>query len=225
MSLADTLAFLDELSSNNSKEWFEAHRAEYERARAAFEELVVQVLAQFARVEEIGPLEPKDAIHRIHRDVRFSKDKSPYTTQMSAVLGPDGRKSVNRAYYLRVAPGNQSLVSSGAFALTGPELQRIRQTLAADAQPLRAIVQSEGFRTTFGTLSGEQVKGAPNGFPKDHPAIDLLRYKEFLAVRSFTDGEVAQDDFAEQIIATCQAAQPLTSYFDQLLGVRVRPER
>ncbi|NJM07361.1 DUF2461 domain-containing protein [Candidatus Gracilibacteria bacterium] len=225
MALGDTLTFLDELSSNNTKEWFEAHRAQYERARAAFEDLVAQVIAQFDRVDTIGTLDPKDAIHRIHRDVRFSHDKSPYTTQLSALIGPEGRKSMHRAYYLRLAPGDQSLVSTGAFALSGTELQTIRQQIAADPQPLRAIVASASFRQHFGTLSGEQLKSAPSGFAKDHPAIDFLRYKEFLATCHFNDEDVIRADFVERIIAVCQAGQPLTHWFDQVLGVRAKPQR
>lgn len=225
MSLRTTLAFLEQLGDNNSKEWFEDNRKQYEAARDAFERLVAEVIAQFHAVDEIGVLEPREAIHRINRDVRFSKDKSPYNTFMSALIGPEGRKSMSRAYYLRVAPRGQTLVASGAMGLSGPELQTVRQTLAVDPQPLRAIIAADAFTHWFGTLGGEQVKSAPSGFAKDHPAIDLLRYKEFLAERRFADDEVTQGDFAQRVIAACQAAQPLTGYFDQLLGVRARPER
>jgi uncharacterized protein (TIGR02453 family) len=225
MSLRTTLAFLEQLSDNNSKEWFEDNRKQYEAARDAFEQLVAELIAQFHVVDELGGLDPRDAIHRINRDVRFSKDKSPYNTFMSALIGPEGRKSMSRAYYLRVAPRGQSLVASGATGLSGPELQRIRQALAADPQPLRAIIAADSFKQYFGALGGEQVKSAPSGFPKDHPAIDLLRYKEFLAEHRFADDEVTQGNFAQRVIAVCQTARPLTAYFDQLLGVRARPER
>lgn len=225
MSLRPTLAFLEVLGANNTKEWFDDNRGQYEQAREAFEQFIVAVIAEFHRVDDVGPLEPKEVIHRINRDVRFSKDKSPYNTHMSALIGPDGRKSLGRAYYIRVAPGGRSLVASGATNLSGPELQTIRQQIAADAGPLRAIVEAAPFKAFFGTLSGEQVKGAPSGYAKDHPAIDLLRYKEFLAEHPFSDEAVAQDDVDERVLAVCEAARPLTLYFDRLLGPRAAPAR
>ena len=225
MSLRPTLAFLEVLSANNSKEWFDDNCTQYEQAREAFEQFIAAVLAQFHRIDDVGLLEPKDVIHRINRDVRFSKDKSPYNTHMSALIGPDGRKSLGRAYYIRVAPGGRSLVASGATNLSGPELQTIRQQIAADAGPLRAIVEAASFTAFFGTLSGEQVKGAPSGFAKDHPAIDLLRYKEFLAEHPLSDEAVTQGDIVERVLTVCEAARPLTLYFDRLLGPRAAPAR
>lgn len=225
MSLAPTLAFLEQLAENNTKPWFDEHRGQYEEARAAFEQFIAEVIARFQAVDDIGHLDPKDAIHRISRDVRFSKDKSPYNTFMSALIGPEGRKSVGRAYYIRIAPRGRSLIASGAMELSGPELQTIRQQISDDARPLRAIIEAEEFRRFFGTLRGEQVKGAPSGYPRDHPAIDLLRYKEFLAECSLADEAVAQEGFVNQVIETCLVARPLTLYFDQLLGPRSRPAR
>jgi uncharacterized protein (TIGR02453 family) len=225
MSLQTTLDFLEALSNNNNKAWFDENRKQYDLARTAFELLIANIVTQFHHVDDIGNLMPKDAIHRINRDIRFSKDKSPYNTSMSALIGLNGRKSMSRAYYIRVAPQNQSLVASGVIELSGAELQTIRTRIAEDSQPLRAIIESETFQRYFGTLNGERVKTAPNGFPIDHPDIDLLRYKEFLAEHTFADAEVTQDDFVERVIAVCRAARPLTLYFDQLLGERVKSER
>ena len=225
MSLHITLEFLEELQNNNSKEWFEENRKQYKLARAAFESLIANVITQFHTVDDIDGLAPKDAMFRIHRDVRFSKDKSPYNTNMSALLGPDGRKSMGRSYYIRVAPGNESVVASGAIGLSGPELHKIREAIVADAQPLRAIINADTFKEVFGHLRGDQLKTAPKGFPKDHPDVDLLRFNSFMAEHHFADEEVVGDHFVENIIGTCHAAKPLTMYLDQLLGERVKPER
>jgi uncharacterized protein (TIGR02453 family) len=225
MLLRTTLDFLAALRENNHTDWFHAHRKEYDQARQAFESFIAQVIAQFQRVDDVGDLAPKDAIHRINRDIRFAQDKSPYNTFMSAVIGPEGRKSLGRAYYIRVAPGDQSLLSSGATALSDSELYALRQHIAKDAQPLRAIMQAPAFQQYFGTLAGEQVKTAPKGFDKNHPDIDLLRYKEFLAQHSIPDEAVTRDEVVAHIITVCQAAKPLTDYFDQLLGPRSKPER
>jgi uncharacterized protein (TIGR02453 family) len=222
MVLEPTLRFLEQLRNNNTKEWFEEYRPEYEVARGAFEQFIADVIARFDAVDDVAHLNPKDTIHRIHRDVRFSKDKSPYHTQMSALIGPEGRKSTSRAYYIRIAPGDQSLIGSGARELSSSELQFIRQEIIADAQPLRAILAAESFQRCFGALAGAQLKSAPNGYPKDHPDIDLLRHKEFLAMHLVPDVVVTSDDFADHVVAVCLVAKPLTMYFDQLLGPHAR---
>ena len=118
MSLAPTLAFLEQLAENNAKPWFDEHRGQYEEARAAFEQFIAEVIARFQAVGDIGHLDPKHAIRRINREVRFSKDESPYNTVMSALIGPEGWKSVGRAYYIRIAPRGRSLIASGAMELT-----------------------------------------------------------------------------------------------------------
>jgi uncharacterized protein (TIGR02453 family) len=225
MSLHRTLDFLRDLAANNNREWFNDNRRRYEEARAAFEALIDAVFVGFDQVDTFRPMTAKDVIHRINRDVRFSADKSPYNTAMSAVIGPDGRKSLSRLYYIRLEPGDQTITASGAISLSAQELQDIREAIMQDAQPLRAITEAATFQQHFGSLIGEQLKTAPKGFPKDHPDIDLLRYKEFMAQRRFTDDDVVRPDFAEQIIVTCQALKPLTMYFYELLGDRTMPTR
>ena len=224
MSLQITLDFLTELSSNNNKPWFDAHRAHYDAARSAFEDAVAAILSQFDVVDELPAIDPKETIHRINRDVRFSNDKSPYNAAMSAVIGAEGKKSTGRVYYLRIEPGDRSVAASGVHDLTADELQKLRETIAEDARPLRTILTAPSFQQMFGSMAGEQLKTAPKGFAKDHPAIDLLRYKQFIAERPFADAQVAQPDFPDQAIAVFQAAKPLTLYLHDLLGVRVRPD-
>jgi uncharacterized protein (TIGR02453 family) len=224
MSLQVTLDFLTQLSQNNDKGWFDDHRQKYEDARAAFEALVVDVLGRFSAVDEFPLPDVREMVFRINRDVRFSADKSPYKTHMSALIGPEGRNSLGRAYYLHVAPGGQSLAGSGVYALSDEELLKVRATIVEDSRPLRAIIEDAGFQQMFGGLSGDQVKTAPRGYAKDHPDIDLLRYKEFIAQHPFPDEAVVQADFPERVIAVFQVAKPLTMYFHDLLGVRVKPE-
>jgi len=225
MSLQDTLDFLTALRENNRKAWFDAHRNDYQVARDAFEGLVAEVIARFETVDAIGPLDPKDAVFRINRDIRFSKDKSPYKTSMSALIGPAGRKSESRYYYVAVEPGNGSVVASGLKSPGSDTLTAIREQISGDATPLRAIIEDETFQRTFGGIMGDRLKTAPRGFAKDHPEIDLLRYKEFMASRSFTDAEVTAANFVDEIITTCQAAKPLTDYFANLLDKPVSSKR
>ncbi|MEL6405718.1 MAG: DUF2461 domain-containing protein [Chloroflexota bacterium] len=221
MSLQITLDFLQQLSENNNKAWFDDHRKQYKEARDAFEDCLVHVIAGFGVVDSLPPLEPKDVMHRINRDIRFSKDKSPYNTKMSAILGPDGRKSEYGFYYIRIEPNGESIVSSGLKSPSSSQLQVFREAIDEDATPLREIIESVSFRATFGEVYGTQVKSAPRGFAKDHPEIDLLRFKEMMASRSFSDDEVAGDDFIEQVLDTCAALKPFRMHFDNLFGLRI----
>lgn len=218
MSLQLTLDFLEDLSQNNNREWFQDHRKQYEAARAAFEQLLAEVVAKFDAVDTIPALPPKDLMFRINRDVRFSKDKSPYNTTMSALFGPQGKKSSHSYYYMQLGPRNDTAVVSGLKSPSSAHLKTVRAAIDADPDPLRQIIDK--FVANGGQLYGEQVKTAPRGFSTDHPAIELLRYKEFMAERNFTDAEVVQDDFADQVVAACVALKPLRSYFDAVLGLR-----
>lgn len=217
MSLQPTLDFLAALRENNEKEWFDDHRDAYDEARAAFENLLAEVIAGFTQIDDFGMLSPKDTMFRINRDVRFSNDKSPYKTSMSALIGPQGRKSTSNYYYISVEPGDQSMVATGLKSPGAKMLKQVREAIAEDARPLREILADASFVAMFGALDGDQLKTAPKGFDKDHPDVDLLRYKEYMAQRAFTDEAVAQDDFAEQVLVTCRAAKPLTHYLHSLV--------
>lgn len=213
MSLQVTLDFLAQLRDNNNKEWFDANRKSYEEARTIFKQTLSEIMMRFSDIDYIPMLEPKDVMFRINRDVRFSKDKSPYKSSMSALLGPDGRKSESRYYYISIEPNNQSVVASGLKSPDNTWLKTIREAIVEDAQPLRTIIEKPAFKEMFGTLEGDQLKTAPRGFDKNHPDIDLLRYKEFMASRTFTDEEVVQANFVDEVLKTCLTVKPLVHYF------------
>jgi uncharacterized protein (TIGR02453 family) len=160
-SLKVSLDFLRDLRSHNNREWFQANRDRYEQARAAFESLAAELIAHFGEVDDLGSLSPADAIFRIHRDVRFSADKSPYKTNMGALLGKQGRKSTGRAYYFQIEPDGGSLAAGGLFMVSPQGLETVRQAIARDDRPLRDLIAAESFQRYFGTLGGEQVKTAP----------------------------------------------------------------
>ena len=130
MSLQVTLNFLTQLRDNNNKEWFDTHRDDYEEARAAFVDMLGELMLRFSEVDELPMLEAKDLMFRINRDVRFSKDKSPYKSSMSALFGPEGRKSPSRYYYISIEPDGQSIVASGLKSPDHKMLKTIRDVIA-----------------------------------------------------------------------------------------------
>ncbi|MBZ0288276.1 MAG: DUF2461 domain-containing protein [Anaerolineae bacterium] len=216
-NLQAALTFLEDLRFNNNREWFTANRKRYDEARAAFEALVADVMAQFAPLENLGKTAVKDTIYRINRDVRFTKDKSPYKTNFGALIGNGGRKSTGRTYYINIEPG-ESFIAGGVYDPEPEDLKRIRAAIAEKPDRLQKIIGNKDFVRTFGELRGDALKTAPKGYASDHPAIDLLKRKQFLALHLLSDDDVLKDDLAAHIIEVCKVLKPFEGYFVELVG-------
>src|SRR5690606_9462911 len=130
---------------------------------------------RFDVVDDLGGVTPSQCIYRIHRDVRFSPDKTPYKTWFGALLGKEGRKSTGRSYYFQVNPFGESIVAGGLFMTPREDLEKVRRAIAKDSRPLRNILDAASFKRYFGTVTGVQLKTAPKGYAKDHPDVDLLQ--------------------------------------------------
>lgn len=217
-SLQVTLDFLQDLRFNNSRTWFEENRARYEQARRSVESLIEDIIRKFAPVEDLGKLTPKECMFRINRDVRFSKDKSPYKTAMGIVIGKGGRKSTERSYYLHIEPNDSAFIAAGVYDPSPEQLKAIRQAIAEKPQPLQKIIKAPDFIGFFGALQGEKLKTAPKGFAADHPAIELLKHKQFIATHPLTDADLLKDDFATYFVQVCTALKPLESYFQSIIN-------
>jgi uncharacterized protein (TIGR02453 family) len=215
--LRKTLDFLKLLRENNDRGWFDANRPLYEEARAAFEALVGELIARFETVDDLAGVTPKECIFRINRDLRFSRDKSPYKTAMGAVLGPGGRKSKVRSYYLHIEPDGGSMLAGGLYDPSPAELGKVRNAIAENSKPLNKIVAAPDFARYFGGLSGESLKTAPQGIPKDHPEIKLLRMKQFLAVHSLEDELVVSEDLVPSALRIFKAMKPLLIHLERAL--------
>ncbi len=216
--LQTTLDFLRELRENNTREWFNANRPRYETARAAFENFIADVLHRFPAVEDVGNLTPAQTMYRINRDVRFSPDKSPYKTTMGALIGKEGRKSTGRSYYFHLEPGGQSMIAGGLYMPEAKQLDKFRQAVAEDSRPLRDILDSDTFKRYFVKIAGEQLKTAPKGYPKDHPALDLLRYKQLTVIHYLTDEKVLEENLADYVIEVNLAMQPFIHYLFEVVA-------
>jgi uncharacterized protein (TIGR02453 family) len=218
-SLRSTLTYLQELGANNNKAWFDKNRIQYDKARGAFEEFITDLILNFEPVEDLTGVTAKECMFRINRDIRFSPDKTPYKTSMSAVIGKGGRKFVGRSYYVHIQPGGQSIIAGGLYSPSSAELEKVRRQLAEDSRPYKKIVQGKSFVDYFGSVSGEKLKTAPQGYPKDHPDIDLLRHKQFVVEHGFSDEQVLRPDLSVQIVKMCSALKPFVGYFVSALEV------
>jgi uncharacterized protein (TIGR02453 family) len=216
LNLEPVLHFLSALRLNNNKPWFDSHRREYEAARGIFEEFFDGIIDEFRGTDNLNGLIARDCIARIYRDIRFSKDKSPYKTNMAGLVGPGGWRGQPSGYYISIEPGGQSLVAGGLYNPTAEQLDGFRREIARDASEFKMVTSTPEFTKTFGTVEGERLKTAPKGYDRDHPEIALLQLKQITAIRRFTDQQVLMADFSENVFATCRAMRPFLDYLDQI---------
>ena len=214
--------FLNALKENNNREWFNQHKDTYLRETEAIEGFADALLQALNRHDEIETLSGKKSLHRIYRDTRFSKDKTPYKTNWSGGFTRATRYR-RGGYYFHLEPGN-SLIAGGFWGPNNDDLKRVRDDIAFDPAPLQKILASPAFVSTFGTLEGEQLKTVPKGFDKEHEAVDLLRFKQYLLIRRFPDEEVLRPDFLEQADLTYQHMRPFFDYMSEVLTTNANGE-
>ncbi|MHB8118282.1 MAG: DUF2461 domain-containing protein [Methanothrix sp.] len=222
--LQPIFAFLHELRQNNNHEWFEAHRPEYEKAKALFGDFIQGLIFRFDAIEPLGDLAAKDVIFRIHNDMRFAKNKPPYKMHFSAVLAPGGRHSLRLPYYIHIMPAG-SFLAGGVHMPTSADLQAIRAAIAEDPGPIKKVIEAPEFRKYFGGISGEKLKTVPRGYAPDHPQIELLSHKQFLALLLLSDERVLEPDFADHALSVFSAMKPFLDYLQPLAGQQMRPAR
>jgi uncharacterized protein (TIGR02453 family) len=218
MLTKSTFEFLELLAKNNNRDWFTENKKRFETennlAKAFFSEV-------YADLEKIDSLE-KMQVFRIYRDVRFSKDKFPYKNHFS--VGFSRTKPMLRGgMYLHIE-NEASFVGGGFWAPNNEDLLRIRKEIELDASDLREIISNTTFKKMFGTLEGEELKTAPKNFDKTHPDIDLIRKKQYLLTRKFTNKEVMSPNFKEEVIATFAAMRPFFNYMSDVLTTDLNGE-
>ncbi len=217
VDLKPVLDFLSGLKGHNNKAWFEEHRAAYDTARTHFENFVDQLISEYGEVEDLGGITAKDCVMRIYRDTRFSKDKSPYKTSMSATIAPGGKKSTSLGYHLHMQPNDETLIAGGLYMPTPEQLARFRIAIDQDATPFKAIINDKEFKKYFGVLEGEKVKTVPQGYRRDHPEIELLRFKQVVVVHRLSDQIVLSHRFSTHVIKAFTAMKPFLDYLNAIL--------
>jgi uncharacterized protein (TIGR02453 family) len=211
----DSLDFLTALSKNNNREWFNGRKDRYIEARDNIIDFADALLAEMNKHDLIETPSGKKSVYRIYKDVRFAKDKTPYNTHWSASF-KRATKKLRGGYYFRIEPGNSGVV--GGF--WGPEpndLKRIREHIDANSGEWRTLLGGKVLSETFGEMYGEQIRSAPKGYGKDHPAIDLLRYKQFMLRHVFSDEEVLSADFLFKMNDVFKKMRPFFDFMSELL--------
>ncbi|MDP1802731.1 MAG: DUF2461 domain-containing protein [Bacteroidota bacterium] len=211
--------FLKLIKKNNDRDWFNAHKERYLTELKNIELFADALLIEMNKHDAIETVSGKKSLHRIYRDVRFSKDKTPYNSHWGGGF-KRATKARRGSYYFHLEPGN-SFVAGGFWGPEPADLKRIRDEFAYDAKSFRAILKDKNFVNTFGALKGEQIKTTPKGFDADDKAIDLLRYKQFLLIKKFTDKEVLSNDFVKTLSVTFKQMRPFLDYMSEVLTTDV----
>lgn len=206
----EAFAFLKTLAANNNRDWFNDHKDQYKLLETEVKGFYLQLMEQLRRHDDIERLK----MFRIYRDVRFSKDKTPFKTHFAGSFSRAGNR-LRGGYYVRLKPG-ETFIATGFWDPNKEDLFRIRKELEMDATVFRKVIEEPAFRKTWGSISGEELKTAPKGFEKDHPDIELIRKKQFIFVRNFTDAEVFNPNFYNEINDSFKRIRP---YFDLMSDI------
>lgn len=209
--------FLNELKINNNRDWFQANKSLFEKAKKSFELFVDELIPVIRGIDKnIDLITAKDCIFRIYRDVRFSHDKSPYKTNMGAYITRGGKSSPMAGYYVHCEPGGSFL--AGGIYMPQPEvLKKIRDEVYYKYDIFRKIIEDKDFIKTFGRIDDDQkMKSPPRGYPKEFPGIELLKYRNY-AVMHFVSDELATSErylnYAKKVF---QTLYPLNSFFNNV---------
>jgi uncharacterized protein (TIGR02453 family) len=212
------MKFLADLARHNNKAWFDEHRAQYEAGRAEFERFTDYIIDELRNSDGLEALSARECISRINRDIRFSKDKSPYRTNLWAEIAPGGRKATRLGYHVSVGPNGHSIVAGGLYMPMPEQLAQFRRAIDRDAATFRKVVGEETFIKTLGAVEGERLKTAPQGYDRSHPEIDLLQFKQVTAVHRFADDEVRTQDFPARVVRACIALRPFVNYLNSVIA-------
>jgi uncharacterized protein (TIGR02453 family) len=215
---ASAFDFILQLRDNNNRNWFAENKPAYQQEvlhMANFAEGLLQAISKHDTIETVSGAK---SLYRIHRDIRFSKDKTPFSTYWGGRYKRAG-KHRRGGYYYHFEPGDKSFILCGFWGPSAPDIKLIREDIAFDPAPLRKILNHPTFAGNFGVLQGEQLKTSPKGYDSTHEAIDLLRYKQYLVMRRFTDEEVLADSFVHLADKTIQHMRPFLNYMSEVLTV------
>jgi uncharacterized protein (TIGR02453 family) len=220
MNFINTLDFLKKLARNNNREWFEKNKSRYLEIKDDFEVFVTDVLQEMITFDEsLAGLNPKKLTFRIYRDVRFSKDKTPYKTNVSAGISTAGKGMGVPGYYFQIQPGNNSMVAVGMYQPSPENLAKIRQEIDYNGEQLVKILGGKKFKKTFVDLWKEDtLKTMPKGYSSEHPNSELLKLKSFMVLRSFKDTEVTSKKFQEDLLDTMKTGKSLNDFLTEGLA-------
>jgi uncharacterized protein (TIGR02453 family) len=219
MLQAATVKFLKGLKKNNNKPWFEKNKPSYLDAKGDMDQFVQQVIDGLGKTDpDIAPLQSKDCQYRIYRDVRFSKDKTPYKSHMGAFLNKGGKKAPTAGYYFHCEPG-RNIAGGGLWMPMPPELNKVRQEIDYNFPEWKKIVNHRSFKKFFpeGLETEEILSRPPKGYEAENPAIEFLKLKSFVVTRTLTDAEMLSKSAVKEILKTFETMKEFINFLNRSL--------
>ncbi|SCY43046.1 DUF2461 domain-containing protein [Flavobacterium caeni] len=212
----ENLEFLKDVKKNNNREWFLANKKRYEAYKKNYHQLAQQLLdAMVEKDPSLASMQVKDVVFRINRDIRFSKDKSPYKTNMAFWFSPGNKNWNQSGYYIHVEPG-MSFIAGGFYQPEAPALKKIRKEIAFFHDELEEMLADKKFQSVFGDLDRTYtLKTTPKDYDKDHPAIELLKLKSFEASTKISDAELTDKHFVANMVEKLMLLKPMNAFFNR----------
>jgi len=212
------LKFLNALSKNNNREWFEENKPWFREEYQYFTDMVALILEKASNLDpDLGLLQPKKCVFRIYRDVRFSKDKSPYKTNFGAWINKGGKQSPSAGFYFQISPRG-SFVGGGAYHPEAAVLSKIRQEIDYNSEKLHKIMDSKEYAKYFeGLWDGDTLKRAPKGYETDHPDIDIIKLKSFVGMHQLTDSMIKKDPLEDHILDIFASVSPFVNFLNEAI--------
>ena len=215
MITKEALQFLNDLIENNNTEWMHANKKRYENYKKDYHNFIGSILTEMKKLDKsLEPLEVKNCTFRINRDIRFSKDKSPYKTNMGVWMSQDRTQKNAPGYYIHYEPGN-CFVAGGVWCPEANELKKIRKEIEFFYDDLEEIVSNKNFKKEFGQLDRSEnnvLKKAPKDFEANHPAIEFLKLKSFTTTLKINESVFTEADFSKKIAAKLILLKPLNDF-------------
>jgi uncharacterized protein (TIGR02453 family) len=220
MIQSHTLDFLKELVENNNREWFQVNKERYDKARENVIELTTDIIGKLHQIDPgvNADLDPKKCVMRIYRDIRFSKNKTPYKNNFGISLPASGTKLGGAEYYLHIQPG-KSFIAGGYWMPETEHLKAIRQEIDYNADDLKKIIDAPHFIKLFGEFrKQDQLKTVPRDYSAENPNIDLLKLKSFIVSHPLKDKELMSAKAADEIVEVCSNLYPLNVFLKNALA-------
>ncbi|PTM09428.1 MAG: TIGR02453 family protein [Bacteroidetes bacterium] len=215
----EVFSFLNRLDKNNNRDWFTENKTEFKELEKEVKQFYNQLFERVNAHDEVDKLK----IFRIYRDVRFSKDKTPYKTHFGGSIHRK-KPELRGGYYLHIQPNNESFIATGFWEPHKDDLFRIRKEFEMDASEMRKLISAKKFKAIWGGLEGDEVKTAPKGFDKAHENIDLIKKKMYIFTRKFTDKEVTSQEFLNTIDESFRSIRPFFNYMSDVLTTNLNGE-
>lgn len=215
MNVPRILDYLHTLSANNNKEWFTAHRAEYDVVQADFQAIAETLIQRIAAFDpSIAGIPVKSVLYRFYRDLRFSQDKSPYKNHFGCYINAHGKKSIHGGYYFHLEPGN-CLLAGGSYCLPTQVLTAVRWDIVNRLDRFRAIVEAPTFKKLFPTIGESALKTLPKGFDADFPYPEYLRPKDYSVLHRLDASFFERRDWIDETVERFRAMRPFLDFINE----------